>query len=427
MTKPTATPTLLSEDETPKFWFLKTDDDRSREYPRMKMLPNQWVPDYEEPELFFQNNPDWNVKCDRKIRSAFPEGTVFVTTGIQVYSRSNCYNVPTGSSIHPLVDHPFHSDYPPATDEMKEHYEAYLQGEPRPKKTTVDIPETVTPTKGLLQKIMNDEALTPPTAEDGFYVDPDLWYFLVRNVLQKENTLIVGPTGCGKTEIVKLMSRKLSLAFNKIDMEGMQDAISGLLGVHRLEGTKSFWDYSRFSKVIQEPGIILLDEISRAPAGANNILFPVLDSSRELRVEYASSDEQRSIPVHPDAIFFATANIGLEYTGTTALDRALLDRFFPAEIDYMTSEQEAAVLISRTGIEKKTAEVITNVAQVIRNKAANGDLSTAVSTRHTIGAAKLVKDGFPLLKSLERIFLPMFEGNSHDGERANVKSILASK
>lgn len=193
------------------------------------------MPDYDKPDLFFQNNPDWNVKCDRKIRTSFPERTIFVTTGILV--DWNCYNVPKGCEIYLSVHR--HNGYIPATQEMKEHYDSYRTGEPLPTASTVDIPETESPAVGLLKKIINDDALKAPTAEDGFYVEPDLWYLLVRNVLQKKNTLIKGPTGCGKTEIVKLIGKRRSLVFSKIDMAGMQDAISGLLGVHRLEGAMS--------------------------------------------------------------------------------------------------------------------------------------------------------------------------------------------
>ena len=153
----------------------------------------------------------------------------------------------------------------------------------------------------------------------------------------------------------------------------------------------------------------------------------MLDDSKELRVEYAISAEERTMPVHLETIFFATTNIGFEYTGTSALDRTLLYRFYPAELDYMTVEQEKEVLSKRTCVEVSHADIIANIASIIRNKATKGDLSTAVSTRHTIAAAKLCKDGFPILKSLEMIFLPMLEGNNFDGERANVKSILASK
>ena len=56
---------------------------------------------------------------------------------------------------------------------------------------------------------------------------------------------------------------------------------------------------------------------------ANNILFPCLDGRRTLPVEIADASSTRSISVHPDVTFIATANIGNEYTGTQDIDEAL--------------------------------------------------------------------------------------------------------
>jgi midasin (ATPase involved in ribosome maturation) len=101
--------------------------------------------------------------------------------------------------------------------------------------------------------------------------------------------------------------------------------------------TTSTFVKSRFSEMIQKPGIILLDELSRASATANNLLFPCLDFRRELPMEYCFEDAA-PIKVHPECVFFATANLGGQYTGTHKLDRALMDRFMLVEIDPLTSE-----------------------------------------------------------------------------------------
>ena len=42
-------------------------------------------------------------------------------------------------------------------------------------------------------------------------------------------------------------------------------------------------------------------------------------------------------------VFFATANIGQEYTGTRALDRALHDRFCVVKLDYPPMDAEVAL------------------------------------------------------------------------------------
>lgn len=140
--------------------------------------------------------------------------------------------------------------------------------------------------------------------------------------------MIIGPTGSGKTSCVKEVCSRMGIPLHVFDMGSMIDPISNLLGVHRLEDGKSIFDYAKFTKVIQEPCVILLDELNRSSLGANNVLFPCLDDRRELNVEIACGKGVRSIKIHPEVTFIATANIGSEYTGTNMIDRALLNRFF---------------------------------------------------------------------------------------------------
>lgn len=287
--------------------------------------------------------------------------------------------------------------------------------------------EEVVDKRPLLEQLRTNPQFNPPTIDkEGFYVDPKNWYFIVRNIKQKINTLLTGPSGTGKTELVMLAAKKLGIPCHVYDMGAMHDAISTLLGTHRLTGGSSKFDYARFTQQIQEPCVILLDELSRAPVTTNNILFPCLDSRRRLDVEIASSFEgegPRSIQVHPDCVFFATANLngnGSEYSGVNELDRALSGRFIPLELDYMPADNETTVLMKRTGITSADAANIIKVAQTVRNLYAKEELTTTISTRETLACARLVADGWTTHEALEMVFLPLFNGTRTDGERSVV-------
>jgi len=104
----------------------------------------------------------------------------------------------------------------------------------------------------------------PDEQSTGFHIDADVWYLLIRNIMRGENTLLVGPTGSGKTELVSHIARAMEKPLSIQDMGTVQDAQSALLGVHRLnkDGHSEF-DYAPFVGHVQQEGIVLLDELNR--------------------------------------------------------------------------------------------------------------------------------------------------------------------
>ena len=207
-------------------------------------------------------------------------------------------------------------------------------------------------------------------------------------------------------------------------MGTMHDPISDLLGVHRLDDGKSIFDYAKFTQDVQKPGVIVLDELSRCPATALNILFPVLDHRRTLPVEIAGSKDIREIPIHPEVCFISTCNIGIEYTGTSTLDKALKNRFFPIEFTYLPADIEARVLMKRCDIEKQDADMITSIAAKLRRMAENAEAATTVSTRETLMIAELIHDGWSTLDALNYVLIPLCDSKE---SRELVRKLLMSK
>ena len=160
---------------------------------------------------------------------------------------------------------------------------------------------------------------------------------------------------------------------------------------------------------------------------AENII-KFVDRCRDLNVDYKTLVKKiiREINIHPEVTFIATCNIGTEYSGTNALDRALVDRFFPLELGYIPENEEKKVLISRTGITSDKAELVVKIANNIRSMVNKNEISVSVSIRETLMIADLVHDGMPLGQALEQILLPMYEGSTSEGERSTVSKLIAS-
>lgn len=233
-----------------------------------------------------------------------------------------------------------------------------------------------------------------------FFVPKPLYRIVKRNVEKGVNTLLLGPTGVGKTELVSNIAKEMNLPLTVFDMGTMTDPIMSLIGnhvIHMQDGvTTSSFVKSRFSQVIQQPGIVLLDELSRANLTANNLLFPCLDFRRELPMEYAF-DGNAPIKVNPQCVFIATANLGGQYTGAHKLDRALVDRFMCIEIDPLkTSATEMAIHSYCPFLSENEVKELVRVYDSINTEHANFNISFSLSIRHLKMIADMLKDGFTM-------------------------------
>lgn len=403
-----------------KYYFFKTLADKGRN--RLRPLSGQTFPDGEEID------PTFNVQSDKVIRAMYPLGTIFCSDRLErcagYYMSGNIYPIYMESSEYKAPSH-----IPPK--EMNDAYTEFISGSaPTDEGSSIkeDVHDVKLPKMTTLSRMQKSEKFAVPLInKEGFYVSPDNWYLLLRNITNQVNTMMIGPTGTGKTELVMLACKKLGIPCHVYDMGSMHDPIAGLLGVHRLKkGGESVFDYAKFVHDISEPGVILLDELSRAPVTTNNILFPCLDSRRELPVEIAGGNDMRTVKVHDDCCFIATANVGSEYTGTMSMDRALVCRFFPIELDYMPQAAEKVVLVKRCMIPIDIAGKIVTLVNKVRSLYLKQELSCSLSTREALMAAELVADGWSVLSAMELVFLPLFEGTKLEGERGIVAKMILS-
>lgn len=257
------------------------------------------------------------------------------------------------------------------------------------------------------------------------------WKYAVRSVIRSQNVLMVGPTGSGKTMMVKWLAQALDRPLHIFNLGATQDPRSTLIGNTHFDSDKgTYFSQSPFIKAIQEPNsIILLDELSRANPEAFNILMSVLDrNQRYVRID--ESSDSPTIEVHPTVTFIGTANVGVEYSSTRVIDRALQDRFVTIKMDYLSKDGEVRLLsglfkeLPATFIDK-VAEIVTLIRTDVDKE--DGMLERNLSTRHSIEMASLLNDGFSLDEVLEIVVYPNYSSEGGlDSELTYVKQMVQS-
>lgn len=241
--------------------------------------------------------------------------------------------------------------------------------------------------------------------------------------------LAIGPAGCGKTSVFGVVANEVGLPVYKVDAAAVTTP-DRWLGhkdiVITHDGPQTVYILSEFLRWVSgdgfEPGIVVIDEITRCPPVILNILMSLLDGSKSVWVPELGIH----IKVHEKTIFAATANIGVGFTGTFGLDQALADRFGSTlEFTFPPQDDEINVLVKRAGIDPDDARLLVGIAKQTRAKAAEGTLQRPVSTRALINCAHWVATGRSVMDAAEATFVKQFSDEGQgSSERTMVRLIL---
>jgi len=217
-----------------------------------------------------------------------------------------------------------------------------------------------------------DAVLTIPAPEQ--YVSREIFGKTEQEIYDyaranQQNVLLTGDAGTGKTSSARNYAATHQLPFVTIECtQQIDQSITQGRFVPTGKGSEAIWRYSQLATAIQQPSVILINELTRMTPKAASLFLRLLQE-RELVIEPMN----QVIKVHPDVLFIADQNTGYGYTGTSKQDAALVDRFnIKVEFAYDTA------------IEKKfiPSPTLLEFATAIRSAAElNDEFSVPMSTR----------------------------------------------
>ena len=140
------------------------------------------------------------------------------------------------------------------------------------------------------------------------------------------SVLIRGPHGIGKSQVVRLLSRKIAAAENLGDFEVIDRRLSQMTEGDMIGLPSTNGEVTRFNppdwykRACDKPVTLFLDELNRATHEVMQAAFQVV-LDRELN----------GWKLHPQTRVFAAINASSEYT-VNEMDPALLDRFWTVDL-----------------------------------------------------------------------------------------------
>lgn len=131
------------------------------------------------------------------------------------------------------------------------------------------------------------------------------------------NFLMIGPTGVGKTELAKLISKNLELPLQRIDMSEFMEAHSVSKFIGAPPGFVGFDKQGKLSKIASKTPhcVLLLDEVEKAHPKVLEILLQIMDNG----IVTDSQDEALSFR---DSIILMTSNAGAKELTTNSIGLA---------------------------------------------------------------------------------------------------------
>lgn len=250
----------------------------------------------------------------------------------------------------------------------------------------------------------------PPTdlvVDPFFEEDPTAAKVLEFAIKRRENILLYGPTGCGKSGMaINVMARLKEQAevFSCSGETNTDELIAKPWVITEGGQSVTIIAYGAALRAYKDGKGLLIEEVDFAVPDVHAALHRILETNSPNYV--CNVGVQEVISRNKNFFVIATANtIGTGedtflYAGTKILNEAFKNRFtYTVKMGYIKADLELKVLQNKTGVQKAVAEKMIQVANDIRDQAdptrvggvaGAQTVACALSTRDLLAWAKIV-------------------------------------
>jgi MoxR-like ATPase len=209
---------------------------------------------------------------------------------------------------------------------------------------------------------------------------------LVAGMMDGDKTLITGPTGSGKSSLVKYVCAKLNRPFIRINMSGDVES-AALFGTLVVRGGATVWEDGAITEAAKYGAVCLVDEWELMPAeiamGMQNLLED--GGYLYLKEKPGTSDERTVHPNDDFRLVFAGNTVGQgdvtgAFSGVGVQNTATIDRFTNTiRLGYLSQKHEVDIITSKSSVDKKVATDMVRLASLVRTAYEQGKVGLTIS------------------------------------------------
>ena len=237
-----------------------------------------------------------------------------------------------------------------------------------------------------------------PMCDPDYVLQKDEAALLVAGMMDGDKTLITGPTGSGKSSLVKYVCAKLNRPFIRINMSGDVES-AALFGTLVVRGGATVWEDGAITEAAKYGAVCLVDEWELMPAeiamGMQNLLE---DGGYLYLKEKPGNSDDRTVTPHDNfRLVFAGNTVGQgdvtgAFSGVGVQNTATIDRFTNTiRLGYLSQKHEVDIITSKSSVDKKVATDMVRLASLVRTAYEQGKIGLTISPRTLINWARKQK------------------------------------